>query len=185
MTDSKERIKAEAFRAVLTSSRDWHVYALADESSGSQFWIDVEQGVDHPTENRLLTEEEMFHVPMFLNQQFQLLAKPIDLRGDIPEQVQANLLLWVKRLLEIKLALDDIPNEPYEHRPQAYVTRDEVTGELVGVRMLLSESAMLGTSYEEIASSYAVTTPDKIENWPELLEQYRGAIAGGDAGPKH
>lgn len=171
--DRKAANEALANLIIATSSRDWllHLLQIATDFQAG-LWMDT----DHPTEKRPLTGDEVYQLWPLLRVDFQLLVKPIDLRGNIPAQLADRLRVWSERLQAMAIEVEKVPDEPYEHVPKAYVTRDADTGEVIGARMLLCHSVPLGTSYEEIMNAHAETTPDDIRNWPELAAQYDGLM---------
>lgn len=166
--------KEAANRCIADSSRSWLLYRLIA-------CCDYQIGLFVQTRESFETEADIYETTLFLTEEFQLLAKPVDLRGNVVRQVSDSLKAWAARLNEMARHVDTIAHEPYEHKPKAYISRDAGTDELIGVRMWLAQASELSTSYEEICNANVMISVDKVENWPEVnkLSQHLCQIANG------
>lgn len=184
MTNPTRRAKRpqsqiEADRWILNSARGWLVYLC-------EFMTDFQATIiTRPDLQKQSDPENVFELPVKLLPAFFDLAPPVELRGNIPEQMAARFRLWANRLNEMADEVLTVPAEqPYKHMPKAYVSREASTGDFIGARLSLAESKSLVLAYEEIMHSDTLTGIDDADKYPELkprvdkMLQAAGVLAG-------
>jgi hypothetical protein len=170
-TTQKQR-HLEFVSRVACSDLAWHLLWLTGETD-CRIALNMTPGARHPTEDRLITEQEAFDVtinPHGLNAwKRRLNARS----GDLPKQFAAVLRDAAAELEEIANQVEGYPGYVPTMIPNAFVARDHETGELIGVRFQLAELLEMFKAYEDVRNARPSLECAPITDFPELVEQWK------------
>jgi len=163
LSDLAERQRLQRLATRLHSACSATLARIVDETDGI---VELLQPVTsrHHSKCRYLTEDELYEALIGL----EMFAPPIDIRGNVRDQVASQMRVWAAELLQKADALERGPEEHFTGEPKCYILREILSGTVISETYSYGAAAIARDERSETSDTRCEIVSAPLAEFPRV-----------------